>query len=160
MTPTLVLLQPGLPSSSALVAQLSCASQGRACTSFHCNQVVRALPPARRFLVARLLADRVRQDHGLEFRGYSTEVGLVLNPALAPDVQLSLHPAPTSRFPWVGDPGAWRLATSRRIARRVISSGFGGLAARPCMRLTCMGGPPRRPGSDCRTRSSSTPCLW
>lgn len=54
---TLVLLQLELPSSAALVARLSRATQGWACTTFRYNQDTRAFPPARRFLLARLRAD-------------------------------------------------------------------------------------------------------
>ena len=118
MMPTPVFLQHFLPSSAAPVPQLSCGSRDRTCTDFHHNQVVPAFAPVRRFLLAHLLVDRVHQVMGWNTGGYSTDVGLVPGPALAPSMQLSLHSAQTNRFPSTGGRRAWRLAASRRIARR------------------------------------------
>lgn len=155
MTPTSVLLRLELPSSPALVARLSRASQGWACTTFRSNQVMSAFPLTRRFLIARLRPDAVRPGHGLKTGGYSTEVGLVPGLALAPCMQLSLHTAPTSRFPWLGEPRAWGLATPWRIARRMKSSGFGRVGGPPMRIRDVHGRAASRPGSDCRTRSPS-----
>lgn len=70
MMPTLVFLQPGLPSSAALVTQFSCVSRDRTCTDFHRNQVVPAFAPVRRFLLAHLLVNSGPPGHhGLEHRG-------------------------------------------------------------------------------------------
>jgi len=41
----------GPPSSPALVTQFSCVSQGWACTTFHCDQVIWSFPPRCRFLI-------------------------------------------------------------------------------------------------------------
>lgn len=111
MTPTSIFLRLGLPSSAAPVTQLSCVSRDRTCTDFHRNQVTRAFPPVRRFLLAHLLVDLVHQVMGWSAGGYSTNVGLVPGPALAPSMQLSLHSAQTNRFPLAGGRGAWGLAT-------------------------------------------------
>lgn len=131
MMPTLVFLQHGLPSSAAPVTQLSCVSRDRTCTDFHRNQVTPAFAPVRRFLLAHLLVDQVHQVMGWSAGGYSTNVGLVPGPALAPSMQLSLHSAQTNRFPLAGGRGAWGLATPWRIARRRERVAVVGLAARP-----------------------------
>lgn len=131
MIPTSVLLRLELPSSPALVARLSRASQGWACTTFRRNQVVSAFPPIRRFLIARLRPDSVWLGHGLKTGGYSTVVGLVPVLALAPDVLVSQHPAPTSRFPRLGEPRAWGLATPGSIALRMKTSGCGRVGGPP-----------------------------
>ena len=67
-----------------------------------------AFPPGRRFPLAHLLATWPR--HGLSAAVYSPYGGLPAELVLAPDVQLSLHRAPTSRFLWLGEPKAWELA--------------------------------------------------
>lgn len=51
-------------------------------------------------------------------QGVTRFTGLVLAPVLAPDMQLSLHPAQSKRFPDLGRIGAWGLATPGRITRR------------------------------------------
>lgn len=77
----------------------------------------------------------VRPGHELKTGGYSTEVVLVPVLALAPDMLLSQHPAPTSRFPWLGEPRAWGLATPRSIALRMKSSGCGRVGGPPMHRM-------------------------
>lgn len=135
MAPTSVCLRLELPSSAATVAQLSCASCGRASTSFRYNQDTRAFPPEHRFLIARLQSELLQPDHGLKAGGYSTDVGLVPALALAPCMRLSPHTAPTSRFPRAGGPWAWRLAASGSIALRVwYRVAVVGVAARRCTR--------------------------
>jgi hypothetical protein len=111
MMPTSIFLRLGLPSSAAPVTQLSCVSRDRTCTDFHRNQVTPAFAPVCRFLLAHLLVDQVHQVMGWSAGGYSTNVGLVPGPALAPSMQLSLHTAQTNRFPLAGGRGAWGLAT-------------------------------------------------
>jgi len=70
--PTPVFLRHGLPASAAAVAQLSCATRGRAFTFFHLNQALLAFTPAGRFLHARLRPDMVRPRYGLKAEGYPT----------------------------------------------------------------------------------------
>jgi hypothetical protein len=74
--------------------------------------------------------------------------------ALAPDMQLSLHPAPTNRFPLAGGRGAWGLAAPGSIALPSISSVFSRVGGPPLRASAARKGrPPIRPRSDVRTLS-------
>jgi len=70
-------------------------------------------------------------------------------------VQLSLHPAPTSRFPRLGEPWAWGLATPREhCAPDEIEWLWSGWRPAHAYKAT-HGWAAGRPGSDCRTLFTS-----
>lgn len=70
-------------------------------------------------------------------------------------MQLSLHPAPTSRFPRLGEPWAWGLATPREhCAPNEIEWLWSGWRPAHAYNGT-HGWAASRPGSDCRTHFTS-----
>ena len=112
------------------------------------------MPPGRRFLVARLLADESAKVWAESLRLFDRSRFYPQTLALAPDMQLSLHPAQTNRFPLAGGRGAWGLAAPGSIALPSISSVFSRVGGPPLNASAARKGrPPIRPRSDVRTLS-------
>lgn len=154
--PTLVFLQLELPSSAALVARLSRATQGWASTTSHHNQDTRAFPPARRFLLARLRADPSPP------RSWAGVQGLLGLRRISPEPRpRTVHAAFTAHGANKQIPSGWRPVgvEAGGLREHCAPCDFEWLWSgwRPAdARCTYIGGPPNPPGSVCRTRS---PCL-
>lgn len=118
MKPTLVFLQHELPSQVAQVVRFPLTPWIGLTPIFPYNR------PCRHFrLLAVSCSHTLRifiwmRSHGLKETGYSGKPVLVVSLALAPDVQISLHRAQTSKFSMIGDHRAWGVAPPGRIARR------------------------------------------
>jgi hypothetical protein len=160
MTPTSIFLRHGLPSSAAPVTQLSCVPRGRTCTDFHHNQVAQAFPPARRFLLAHLLVDSVHQVMGWSAGGYSTNVGLVPGPALAPSMQRLAALGANEQIPLGWRPRGVGAGNPLTHCASTITSGCGRVGGPPMHTKLRMGGPPTDQGAIAALGHLCCPSDW